>query len=800
MPSGGPPSERVLQTRWYPLFRLGGSAALALGAVLHNVVVLEQWSAANLVAIVGGLLAWALLTWLALIRWFGRTGRFDLGYAVALGDVVVWTLVIYLTGAEESLLYFLVLLRAADMRRAGFRRVLFFGHFSVLCYLLLLAYVATHDRHEIEWPVEVVKVVILYLANLYLAFTARLADAVDVARRTARAAQTTFLANVSHELRTPLNGVIGGTRLLETTELSPAQRHHVSMVRESAETLLGLVDEILDFAKLEASKLTIEPIAFSLRATLAEALRPLTPRADVKGLVLRMHVEDDVPDALIGDPVRLRQIVVNLVGNAIKFTEDGEVEVRMSLDPAEGDEVALHLVVRDTGCGIAPERRHAIFEAFTQADRSTARTHGGTGLGLTISSRLAELMGGRLWLENEVRRGSTFHVTLRCRLAPPRAEPRVASLAGLAVLVAEPNPAHRTVLVDMLDAWGVTTIHAEGGEEVLATIARAQAAGRPYDALFLGIDLIGMDGLRVVERLRVSSAFGGPIVMLMRAVARRGDRERCAELGVNAVVTRPFSQSEVFDALALALKRPPAPAPPLRPYRALTILLADDNAVNREVAIGYLAAWGHTVTAVQDGIEALAMLERAAFDVAILDVHMPGADGFDVTRQIRRREATTGTRLPIIAMTADTLDGDRERCLQAGMDGYVAKPVLPERLFDALESVTAAPDFEMALLERAGGDSALQERIVRVFLEHAPDARVRLREALARHDAAALVAAAHWLKGAVGNFPAPAALEAAARVERLAQADDLEGAALACTTLDAELDRLALRLASLVGL
>ena len=605
---------------------------------------------------------------------------------------------------------------------------------------------------------------------------------------------------MSHELRTPLNGVIGGTRLLETTELSPAQRHHVSMVRESAETLLGLVDEILDFAKLEASKLTIEPIAFSLRATLAEALRPLTPRADVKGLVLRMHVEDDVPDALIGDPVRLRQIVVNLVGNAIKFTEDGEVEVRMSLDPAEGDEVALHLVVRDTGCGIAPERRHAIFEAFTQADRSTARTHGGTGLGLTISSRLAELMGGRLWLENEVRRGSTFHVTLRCRLAPPRAEPRVASLAGLAVLVAEPNPAHRTVLVDMLDAWGVTTIHAEGGEEVLATIARAQAAGRPYDALFLGIDLIGMDGLRVVERLRVSSAFGGPIVMLMRAVARRGDRERCAELGVNAVVTRPFSQSEVFDALALALKRAPAPAPPLRPYRALTILLADDNAVNREVAIGYLAAWGHTVTAVQDGIEALAMLERAAFDVAILDVHMPGADGFDVTRQIRRREATTGTRLPIIAMTADTLDGDRERCLQAGMDGYVAKPVHPERLFDALESVTAAPDFEMALLERAGGDSALQERIVRVFLEHAPDARVRLREALARHDAAALVAAAHWLKGAVGNFPAPAALEAAARVERLAQADDLEGAALACTTLDAELDRLALRLASLVGL
>jgi CheY-like chemotaxis protein len=346
----------------------------------------------------------------------------------------------------------------------------------------------------------------------------------------------------------------------------------------------------------------------------------------------------------------------------------------------------------------------------------------------------------------------------------------------------------------------VTSAHAESGEEVLGAIARAQAGGRPYDALFVGIDLIGMDGLRVVERLRTSSVFAGPIIMLMRAVARRGDRERCAELGVSAVVTRPFSQSEVFDALALALKRSAAPAPRLRPRRALAILLADDNAVNREVAIGYLAAWGHTVTAVQDGVEALAMLERAAFDVAILDVHMPGADGFDVTREIRRREAATGVRLPIVAMTADTLDGDRERCLDAGMDAYVAKPVQPERLFDSLETLTAAPDFEMALLERAGGDPALQERIVRVFLEHTPDARVRLRDALTRRDAAALVAAAHWLKGAIGNFPAPAAMEAAARVERLGRAGDLEGAAVAHRTLDTELDRLAARLAALVGL
>jgi two-component system sensor histidine kinase/response regulator len=798
MSRGAPPSERALQTRWYPLFRLGGSGALALSAVLHNVVE-GRASTSNLVAIIGGLAAWSLLSWLALARWHGRTGRVDLGIVVAFGDIVVWTLVIYLTGAERSLLFFLVLLRAADMRTASFRLVLLFGHFSVACYVLLLLYVAFVDR-RIDWPAEVVKVVILYLANVYLAFTAKAADAVDASRDRARAAKTAFLANVSHEMRTPLNGVIGGTRLLESTELSAAQRHHVAMVRSSAETLLQLIEEILDVSKLEANKLTIEPIAFALRATLTESLRPLTPAADVKGLLLRMRVADEVPDTLVGDPVRLRQIVVNLVSNAIKFTDDGEIEVRLTVEPGDGDDIVLHLTVRDTGIGIAPERRQAIFEAFTQAEGSTTRTRGGTGLGLTIASRLAELMGGRLWVESEVGRGSTFHVTLRVRLAPPRAEPPAPELAGLAALVAEPNQAHRAALVDMLDVWGLATTQAESSQEVLSQIARARDAGRPFDVLFLGIDLIGMDGLRLVERLRRADAFAGPIVMLMRAVARRGDRERCAELGVNAVVTRPFSQSEVLDALALALAPPVTAGPPLQPRRALTILLADDNAVNREVAIGYLVGWGHSVTAVPDGVQALAMLERRHFDVTILDVHMPGADGFEVTREIRRREAATGQRLAIIAMTAHTMPGDREQCLAAGMDAYVAKPVQAERLFETLESLTApASDFGAAVLERAGGDPELRQRIARLFLEHVPDARARLHDALARRDAAALAASAHWLKGAVGNFPAPVATEAAARVEMLGRRGDLDGASAACAALDAELDRLAQALAALVG-
>jgi two-component system, sensor histidine kinase and response regulator len=798
MARGGPPSERALQTRWYPLFRLVGGAALALSAILHNVVA-GRASLANLLAILGGLAAWSLLSWLALARWYGRTGRVDLGIAVALGDVVVWTLVIYLTGAERSLLFFLVLLRAADLRTANFRTVLLFGHFSVACYVLLLVYVALVDR-PIDWPAEIVKVVILYFANVYLAFTAKAAEAVEAARTRARAAKTSFLADVSHEMRTPLNGVIGGTRLLESTELSAAQRHHVAMVRTSAETLLQLIDEILDVSKLEASKLTIEPITFSLRATLTEALRPLTPAADVKGLLLKVRVTDEVPDTLVGDPVRLRQIVVNLVSNAIKFTDDGEIEVRLTLEPGDGDDIVLHLTVRDTGIGIAPERRQAIFEAFTQAEGSTTRTRGGTGLGLTIASRLAELMGGRLWVDSELRRGSMFHVTLRVRLAPPRAEPPAPELAGLAALVAEPNQVHRAALVDMLDVWGLSTTQAESSQEVLSQVARARDAGRPFDVLFLGIDLIGMDGLRLVERLRKADAFAGPIIMLMRAVARRGDRERCAELGVNAVVTRPFSQSEVLDALALALARPVTAGPPLQPRRPLTILLADDNAVNREVAIGYLVGWGHSVTPVQDGAQALAMLERRRFDVAILDVHMPGADGFEVTTAIRRREAATGQRLAIVAMTAHAMPGDRERCLAAGMDGYVAKPVHAERLFETLESLTApTADFGAALLERAGGNTALQQRIARLFLEHAPDARARLHDALVRRDAAALAASAHWLKGAVGNFPAPVATEAAARVEMLSRNGDLDAAVTACAELDTELDRLAQALAALVG-
>ena len=799
MPSGGPPSERTLQTRWYPLFRFAGSAALAVAAVVHNLVVLERVSAARLLLLIGVLAAWSLLSWLALDRWHGRTRRIDLPGAVALGDIVLWTLVVYLTGADRSLLWFLMLLRAADMRTAGFRAVLRFGHVSVVCYLLLLLYVAAVER-RVDWPVELVKLGLLYGANLYLAFTAKAAEAVTAARQHARAAQTAFLANVSHELRTPVNGVIGGTQLLEATELSLAQRHHVSMVRDSAQTLLQLIEEILDVSKLEASKLTIEPIAFSLRATLTESVRPLTPRADMKGLLLRVRVADEVPDALVGDPGRLRQIVVNLVGNAIKFTEDGEIEVGVALEPGEGEDIVLHLTVRDTGIGIPVERRQAIFEAFTQADPSTTRTHGGTGLGLTIASRLAELMGGRLWVDSELGRGSTFHVTLLARLAPPRAEPPAPGLAGLTVLVAEPNAAHRAALIDMLEVWGMLTTQAETSQEVVRQVTRARDAGRLYDVLFLGIDLVGVDGLRIAERLRHDEAFAGPIVMLMRAIARRGDRERCAELGVNAVITRPFSQSEVLDALALALARPITAGPPLRPRRPLTILLADDNAVNREVALGFLVGWGHTVTSVPDGLQALAMLERRRFDVTVLDVHMPGADGFQVTHEIRRRETTTGERLAIVAMTAHTLEGDRERCLAAGMDAYVAKPVQAERLFEALESVTApVDDFDAALLERAGGDTSLQLRIARVFLEHVPSARTRLHEALAQRDAAAVVASAHWLKGAVGNFPSPVAMEAAARVEALGRSGDLEGAASASAALDAELDRLTTTLSALVG-
>src|SRR5436309_6334417 len=487
-------SERELRMRWYPRLRLAGLAGLAAVAVLHNVFVLERYSVGNLLAIVGGLAAWLLLSWLALRHAYDRPGRVDLALAVELGDVVVWMVVIYLTGAERSLLLFLVLLRAADMRAVSFRRILFFGHFSVACYVLLLLYVAVVDKHHLQWPRELVKVGILYAANLYLAYTAKAVDAFRAVRRRTRQAQTVVLANVSHELRTPLNGVIGGTRLLESTELTQAQRHHVAMVRGSAEAMLGLIDEVLDFSKLEASKLTIEPIAFALRATLAESVRPLTPRADAKGLVLRVRVAADVPDALVGDSVRLRQIVTNLVANAIKFTDDGEVELRATLEPGDADTLVLHLAVRDTGIGIPSDRRQAIFEAFTQADGSTTRTHGGTGLGLTIAARLAELMGGRLWVESDLGRGSTFHATLRCRLAPPPLEPAAPALAGAAALVAEPNGGHRATLGEMLHGWGMVTTQAGGGAEGRAGRGRGPEGRRPSGVRFVGLRLGGGGG------------------------------------------------------------------------------------------------------------------------------------------------------------------------------------------------------------------------------------------------------------------------------------------------------------------
>ncbi len=661
----------------------------------------------------------------------------------------------------------------------------------------------------------------LYEANLSLEQrvaerTAELETARDQALEASRA-KSQFLANMSHEIRTPMNGIIGMTRLALDTHLTVVQREYLNAVSTSAEILLTVINDILDFSKIEAGALDFDPIPVQLRDLLDAALKSVALRAHEKGLELACHVDRDVPDSLVADPVRLRQVLLNLVGNAVKFTDQGEVTLRVELEHLDERKAGLRFSVIDTGIGIAPEKQELIFTAFSQADSSMSRVYGGTGLGLAICCRLVDMMGGRIWVESQPGQGSAFRFSVEFERhdEPELGASGQPSLQGCRVLVVDDNATNRRLLEEMLHSWGMRPTLAEDGPAALQAVLTAEREGQGFDLILTDAHMPHMDGFQLIEKLREERPARGSVIMMLTSSSLKGDSARCRSLGVRAFLTKPINQSELYNVLLESMGTSVAPrsAPSSETYQmpGLSILLAEDNAINQRLALMMLERLGHRVRVASNGQEAVDLHASESFDVVLMDVQMPHMDGIEATAAIREREAGTGKRIPIIALTAHALKGDRERCLEAGMDGYLSKPIDEAALVRTLLGGGEAPPVqtprqaeqevlnEAELMGRVGGNRKVIDTLSDLFASSCPEQLTQLSRALERQDAARVASEAHGLKGLLLNLAAAPAARLAQRLEKMGQEGQLEGARELVDQLESDCEKVGQALAVIAG-